>query len=311
MILTILLFLVGLGVLLKGADWLVSGASALARRFKVSPLIIGVSVVAIGTSLPELFVSVVAVLSGSSDISVSNVIGSNICNIALVLGIASLISPLLVSKKVFKIHMPVVFLTVFLLWLFGRNYILSRGAGVVFLILFLAYFGYLVLKRSAPGEEVSEAMTRSEWIRKVPVVAILLGFLGIVLGAKYMVDYGVKIARFIGVSEAIVGLTMIAVGTSLPELATSVVAVAKHEHDISVGNILGSNIFNIILVLGCVATTRPVAVATRLFRVDFWVMLGYTVVLFPLLFTGYKLSRKEGSFLLITYIAYIVYLYYH
>ena len=304
--LIIILFILGIWLLVKGAGWLVDGASRVAEIFKIPPLIIGLSVVAIGTSLPELGVSLTAVLRGSGDISVGNIIGSNICNIGLALAIAAIISVVLVSKSTLKKDFPVMMGVTVLLLIFIADRRLERWEGVLLFVSFICYFVYLSKRK--------EAFTYKEknypgWIRKYPWLSILFGMIGIAIGAKLMVDSGVQIARFIGVSEAIIGLSILAIGTSLPELVTSVVAMLHKESEMSLGNILGSNILNITLVLGCVSIIRPIDVSARLFRIDGWIMLGYAIILFPLLRTQYKLSKKEGGFLLTTYIIYLVYLY--
>ncbi len=306
MFLTIILFILGVCFLVKGAGWLVDGASRSAEIFKVSPLIIGLSVVAIGTSLPEFAVSLTAVLSGSGDISVGNIIGSNICNIGLALAIAAIISVVSVSISALKRDFPVMLGVTVLLLIFIANHKLERWEGILLFVGFIYYFVYLSRRKEVSTQEEKSYPI---WIKKSPWLAILFGMIGIAIGARFMVNSGVHIARFLGVSEAIIGLSMIAIGTSLPELVTSVVAMLHKESDISLGNILGSNILNITLVLGCVSIIRPINVAPRLFRIDGWIMLGYAIILFPLLLTQYKLSRKEGGFLLTTYIIYLVYLY--
>ncbi|MCK4353287.1 calcium/sodium antiporter [candidate division WOR-3 bacterium] len=308
MILTIILFFIGLGLLVKGSDWLVKGASKGAQALGVSPLIIGLSVIAIGTSLPELAVSVTAVLLGSGNISVGNVIGSNICNIALCLGITSIILAVPTTKDTLKKEFPIMLGIAILLWILGKNSILSRREGILFLGLFIAYFAYLMRKKKYSVLE-KEKKVYPLWIEKYYWLAVIIGIIGITIGAKFMVDTGIKIAKLIGISEAVIGLTIMAFGTSLPELTVSITAAFHKEPGISLGNILGSNIINIVLVLGCVATIQPIKVDPRLFKIDIWIMLGYSIILFPLFFTGYKLSRKEGIFLLITYIIYIIYLY--
>ena len=305
--LTIILFILGVWLLVKGADWLVRGASRTAEIFKVSPLIIGLSVVATGTSLPELGVSLTAVLSGSGDISVGNIIGSNICNIGLALGIAGIIGAVAVSKSALRRDFPIMLGITLLLLIFMANSRLERWEGILLFIGFVSYFTYLS-KRKEPFIQ-KEEKSYQRWIKRFPWLAILFGILAIAVGARLMVNSGVELARFLGVGEAIIGLSMIAIGTSLPELATSVVAMLHKESEISLGNILGSNIFNIVFVLGCVGIIKPINVSQRLFRIDGWIMLGYAIILLPLLLTQYQLSRKEGSFLLGTYIIYLVYLY--
>lgn len=306
-LLAIILFGLGIFGLVKSAGWLVDGASRSAELLKVSPLIVGLSVVAIGTSLPELGVSLAGALSGSGNISVGNVIGSNICNIGLVVGVAGIIATLSISKPILQKDFPIMTGLMFLLILFGINNKLERWEGVFLLFLFICYFIYLFYRHEPFSSKEKRSYTM--WIKKYPWIAIVIGILGVAFSAWLTVKMGTKIARFIGISESIIGLSMIAIGTSLPELVTSCVAMRHGESDISLGNVMGSNIANIALVLGCVGVVRPITIEPKLFRIDGWIMIGYALMLFPLLLTKYKLSKKEGGFLAGTYLVYVVYLY--
>jgi cation:H+ antiporter len=306
-LLTIILLGLGIFGLVKSAGWLVDGASRSAELLKVSPLIVGLSVVAIGTSLPELGVSLAGVLSGSGNISVGNVIGSNICNIGLVVGVAGIICTLSTSKSILQKDFPIMTGLMILLILLGINNKLERWEGVLLLSLFICYFIYLFYRHEPFISK--EKRSHPMWIKKYPWIAVIIGILGIAMSAWITVKTGTKIARFIGITESIIGLSMIAVGTSLPELVTSCVAMVHRESDISLGNVMGSNIANIALVLGCVGTVRPITIEPRLFRIDGWIMLGYALILLPLLITKYKLSRREGYFLVGSYLVYVFYLY--
>ncbi|HID96233.1 MAG TPA: calcium/sodium antiporter [Candidatus Latescibacteria bacterium] len=309
MLLAVVGFVIGMGILIKGADWLISGSARGAKALRISPIVIGSSVVAFGTSAPEMVVSLVAAFSGSGDISVGNVIGSNICNIALVLGVAALISPLKIQPGVLRMDLPITVVASLVLFLLGRNYLLGRLEGSILIVLFVVYIVFLASRKRPPEVLEEEEGKTPSWVKSHFWLAIILGLLGITAGAKLMVDQGIKIAMILGVSQAVIGITLVALGTSLPELVTSAVASWRKEYDIGIGNVLGSNVFNILLVLGVVSAARPIRVDHRLFQVDIWIMLAYILALFPLFFTGFKLTRKEGILLLAGYILYLAYLY--
>lgn len=313
-----LMIAVGLAGLFFGGEWLVKGSSRLARSFGISALIIGLTIVAIGTSMPELIVSVDAALRGSSDISVGNIIGSNIANIGLILGVAGLISPMVVKTSLVRREIPImVGVTLLLLLLVGDGEI-SQGDGILLLVGMVAFISLLIYseQRASQAEQALEAGVEAELEREIDgeitakqrpreALRVLLGIALLVLGARLTVDGAVALARGIGVSELVIGITLVAVGTSLPELATSVVAAFRREADISIGNVVGSNIANILLILGVTSVIRPIEVAPQVIRLDIWVALGFALVLFPFALNQ-KLTRWEAGVLLAVYISYIL-----
>ena len=308
----------GLAGLFFGGEWLVKGSSRLARSFGISALIIGLTIVAIGTSTPELIVSVDAALRGSSDISVGNIIGSNIANIGLILGIAGLISPMVVKTSLVRREIPImVGVTLLLLLLVGDGTI-SQGDGLLLLVGMVAFISLLIYaeQRASAAEQALEAGVEAELEAEIDgnitakqrpreALRVVLGIALLVVGARLTVDGAVALARGIGVSELVIGITLVAVGTSLPELATSVVAAFRGEADISIGNVVGSNIANILLILGVTSVISPVSVAPQIIRLDIWVALGFALVLFPFALNQ-KLTRWEAGVLLAVYIGYIL-----
>lgn len=317
MTLTLLMVLAGLALLVAGAELLVRGASTLALAFGMPSLIIGLTVVAFGTSAPELAVSLKASLAGQSDISVGNVIGSNTFNVLLILGISAAIVPLAVSSQLVRLDVPIMIGASGLAWLMAANGVIGRLEGVVLLAGIVGYTAMLIWLGKRQGNAVAlaepEAPKReAASIRRliVPSLMVVAGLVLLVLGAGWLVEGAVELARVLGVSELMIGLTIVAAGTSLPELATSVVASIRGERDIAVGNIVGSNIFNILAVLGAAATVAPdgVAVSPAMLRFDMPVMLAVALVCLPVFFTGGRISRLEGVLLLGYYGAYVAYL---
>lgn len=305
------MLMAGLVLLVLGAEWLVRGASQLAIRAGISPLAIGLTVVAYGTSTPELAVSVNAALSGQADIAVGNVVGSNICNVLLILGVSALAAPLIVSSQLVRLDVPLmiaVSLGTIGLAIDGN---VSRMDG---LILLAAAIGYTVLqlvlarRESSKAVDVDVVAPAGSVIASILFIVIGLGLL--MLGAQWMVGSAVTIAKWWGVSELVIGLTVVAVGTSLPELMTSVVASLRGQRDIAVGNIVGSNLFNLTAVLGAAAAISPsgVAVAAETLRFDLPVMTAVAVICLPIFFTGSSIARWEGALLLAYYVAYVTYL---
>ena len=296
--------LIGLALLYYGAEYLVRGGSAIASRSCVSPLVIGLTLVAFGTSAPELFVSTSAALHGLGDICIGNVVGSNICNIALILGLSALIAPLTVNAELFKRDLPImilasVVLTVVCLFCGG----IGRVVGLLFTIGIVAYTVVGVRSSSEkcggetppPQEDISRGMA---WL------AVIGGLLALVGGAKLILAGAVAIEKHFGVADEFVALTVVAVGTSLPELATSVVAAKKGEADIAIGNVVGSNIFNILGILGVSALLRPVSIE-GMDWVDFGMMLVTAIGLWPLMGARGRLGRFEGILLLVVYGIYL------
>lgn len=309
--LTAFLYVVSGFVLLTGAaEALVYGASSVARRVGLSPLVIGLTVVSIGTSLPELVVGVEAAIVGSGDIALGNVVGSNIGNIALILGVAALVHPVHVETQVVRVDAPILIVAslVFVgMILDGR---LGRLDGLLLVASLVAYVGYNLRTAGGAPETVQETVDdnlparHSVW---VDVGLIFLGIVGLLGGAHLLVEGAVVIAKEMGVGPIIIGLTIIAVGTSLPELATSVVAARRGEGDIAVGNAIGSSIFNILGILGVTVLVQPLS-TLRLGWVEMGVMVGTAVVIVPLFRTDWTLSRLEGTFLIFCYLGYLGYL---
>lgn len=298
----------GLVLLFFGGEFLVRGASALALRLGVSPLAVGLTVVAFGTSAPELVVSLDAALAGADDISMGNVVGSNICNIALILGLCSLIRPARVQAKLIRLDVPImvgVTLLLILLMLDGR---LTRLGGAVLVAGILAYTGMtLVLARRETRQvqhEYEEGIAGGGASTPRSLALVAAGLLALVLGGNLLVESAIAFATVLGVSEAVIGLTVVALGTSLPELATSLVAAIRQQGDIAIGNIVGSNIFNILGILGITAVVNPLTIG-GVTMVDLAVMLGLAVFLLPLLYTGLRLNRPEAAGLLVIYAGYI------
>lgn len=308
-LLHLLYAVLGIAGLYYGAEFLVKGGVSIARRAGVSPLVIGLTLVAFATSAPELVVSVSAAIDGSSDISLGNVVGSNICNIALILGLCACITPMVVQRQIlrFDAHFMVgsaVLLAVFYLSGNGVNRIQA-------LVLFAGMIVYVVWNVYASRKENAAAETEKTEEKLLPLwqslLLIVLALALLVAGAKIFLRSAVFFAGKLGLSEAVIGLTIVAVGTSLPELATSVVAAIKGEDDIAIGNVVGSNIFNILCILGITPLIAPLKNAA-LDPVDMGAMILVSILLVPMMRTGWKISRKEGAALLILYAGYITYL---
>lgn len=308
---SLLLILLGVVLLYAGAEGLVRGSASIARRLGLAPLVIGLTVVAFGTSMPELVVSIGAALSGSGPIAVGNVVGSNISNIALILGFSALIQPPRVQAQVIRVDVPILVLVSLLLVFFLQNEQLARLEGAVLLgglLLYTAFTLRAARKESGPvREEFAEGLPETSASLGRDIGFIVGGLLLLVLGARALVSGAVTIAEGLGVSQAVIGLTIVAVGTSLPELATSVLAAHKGEGDIAVGNVVGSNIFNILGILGVSSLVRPLE-QSGMTLIDLGVMLGLALVLLPLMRTGFRISRWEGGALFLGYVVYVAYL---
>ncbi|TLX57382.1 sodium:calcium antiporter [Stutzerimonas nosocomialis] len=320
---TLLIFvylIAGLVLLVIGAEVLVRGASRLAAIFGISPLIIGLTVVAFGTSAPETAVSVQASLGGSGDLAVGNVIGSNIANVLLILGLSALVAPLIVSRQLIRLDVPIMIGAGVLTFALAWDGTLDRLDGA---LLFASVVGYCVLlivlsrrsKRPAgEPDEFDEAFALKEkpgrfaWL--INLLLVVVGLVLLIGGSNLLVEGAVSLARALGLSELIIGLTVIAVGTSLPELATSMLAVFKGERDIAVGNIVGSSIFNLLLVLGAAALVAPsgLSISPNALAFDFPVMMAVFLACLPIFFSGYQISRWEGLLFFFYYLAYTAYL---
>lgn len=304
MLLQLLLLVLGFGMLVKGADWFVDGASNIAARFRIPQLVIGLTIVAMGTSAPEAAVSITAALQGSADITIGNIVGSNIINVLVILGLASAIVPIAVAKSTVKIEMPfLIGITLVLLGL-GMDGVISLLDGVILLVLFLVYLAYLLHMAKNNPEEGEETKMLKLW---QALAATVGGLVLIVLGSDVAVDAASQIARMLGLSERFIGLTIVALGTSLPELFTSVTAARRGNADIAVGNIVGSNVFNILFVVGLSSLVTPVPFAAN-FLVDTLVATAAVVFLLLAVAKRRKLVRWHGIVMLLGYVAYFLYL---
>lgn len=312
MILQIILLVFGLGLLIKGADWLVEGASTIAKKKQISDLAIGLTIVAFGTSAPELVVNVVASVQNHQDIVFGNIIGSNNFNLFFILGVAGLITPLVVQSSTAIKEIPISFIAAILLFVLANAFfvetaVLSRLDGFILLIFFAGFLFYVYkqLKREPEKNEVKELKLSNAKIWGL----IVLGLAGLVIGGRLVVTSAVDMATAWGVSEKLIGLTIIAAGTSLPELATTVVAAIKKNSDIAVGNIIGSNIFNIFFILGVSAVVRPIPF-DEIFNIDLYLLFAGTAFLFLAMYTSgkMKLDRWEAAVLLAVFLAYTGYL---
>lgn len=313
MILTVILLLAGFYLLIKGGDWLVDGSAAVARRNGVSELIIGLTIVAFGTSAPELVVSLFAALGGNADISVSNVVGSNFFNLLFILGVCGLIIPLTVSKSTVKLEIPFSIIAALVLMILGNDmflsdsiFMLSRIDGVILLV-FFSGFMYHIWRSIQSGE--NEKVTDGIMSNGKAVLFIILGLAGLVLGGRFVVNSAVSIAEYFNISQKLIGLTIVATGTSLPELVTSIVAARKKSMDIAIGNVVGSNIFNIFLILGVSATVTPINYNPA-FNTDIIILIAGTLFIMFAMFVGKKhqLDRWQAAVLLVVYVAYIVFI---
>lgn len=308
----VIIFLVlGLVALFVGAEGLIRGSSSLALKIGITPLVVGLTVVAFGTSTPELVVSLKAALIGNSSISLGNVVGSNIANIALIIGIAALIRPLDVHTNVIRREIPIMIGLSVLLILFLIDGELGFVEGLIFIIGIIIYTVVNVVmarkeKNAKVQEEFQEGL-KTKLSVLVSIIFIIGGLALMIVGANLFVTSSISIAKCIGVSDAIIGLTIVAIGTSLPELITAIVASYKNESDIAIGNVVGSNIFNILGILGITALVIPLN-SEGITYIDYGLMLFTAIILLPLSKTGFKISRLEGVILVVGYIIYIYYL---
>lgn len=308
-VLSIIQLVIGFLLLVKGADAFVDGASSIARRMRIPAFVVGLTIVAFGTSAPELAVSLTASLKGSNDIAIGNVVGSNIFNTLVVLGASAAITPIVVQKGMIKRDYPLSIIAAVLLGALSLNMMLGRGDGVVLLVAF-AFFMFMTvkvgLKERANSQDEEEAPKMST---VKAIIMLILGLVGIIWGGDSTVEGAKAIASSLGLSEALIGLTVVALGTSLPELVTSVVAARKGESDIAVGNVIGSNIFNIFLILGISATISPMNV-TQTYLYDMAVLALIMVLTFIPIAVTKKVSRWMGITMIMLYVGYTAYLVY-
>jgi len=311
----ILLMAGGIALLYFGGEWLVRNSVVLARSWGVSAMVVGLTVVAFGTSSPELAASLAAALTGSPGIAIGNVIGSNIFNILAILGVTALLAPIAVQARFIKREVPIMIgVTLLLFPLLYSGHSLSRPEGLLLVALLGLYIWFLYRADQGEVAEVQSEFeqeygdnrkTKADWRTYVGVV---VGLVLLVAGARLLVMGAVELARGVGVPELIIGLTIVAAGTSLPEVAASIIAALKREPDIALGNIVGSNIFNILSILGITALVQPIGLPWESVQRDMWVMLGISLLLWPFLFTGSRLGRREGGAFLALYVAYMVFL---
>lgn len=308
LLIQVVLLVVGFVMLIKGADWFVDGAASLAGKFGIPQLVIGLTIVAMGTSAPEAAVSISAALQDNAGITIGNVVGSNIMNVLVILGLASVIIPIAVKKSTVKYEIPFTILITVVLAVLGlMDNKISRLEGVILWVLFIAYLAYLFLMTKKGEAEVEEKESKLDKVWKM-IVFILIGGGLIVWGSDVTVDAATKIAQYFKMSDQLIGLTIVALGTSLPELITSVTAAKKGNADIAIGNIVGSNIFNILFVVGTTALITPVVYAQS-FLVDSIVAVATMVLLWLLVLNkDRKLKRWGGAILLVGYVAYFAYL---
>jgi cation:H+ antiporter len=313
----VLLFIIGLAALIAGAELLVRGASRIALSLGISPLVIGLTIVAMGTSSPEVAVSVGAVLNGNTDIAVGNVVGSNIFNVLFVLGISAVITPLVVHSQVIRQEVPIMIGAAVVLGIMIIDGTLGRSEAGLLLLLLVVYLLFLLrqsrTETPAICDEYAGGFQRSgEWDSHWAVQALLIvvGLGLLVLGSDWLVDSAVAFARALGVSDLIIGLTVIAAGTSMPEVATSIMAAIRGERDIAVGNAIGSSTFNILGCLGLAGVVSPtgLGIAPAVLNFDVWVMIAVSIACLPVLRLGQQIGRKRGLLFLAYYVAYLAYL---
>jgi cation:H+ antiporter len=314
--LTYILLLIGFALLIAGANFFVEGASKIAGFLNISPLLIGLTIVAFGTSSPEATVSILAALNGNADVALGNVIGSNIFNITLVVGITAMINPLKVESETIRKEIPFTLLASTALMIFISDRVLesvskdivTRGDGLILLLIFAVFMYYLFeVARKSRSNTQSEDIKTSGSIWTKQILVTLAGLAAIIFGGDLVVRSSTEIAVSLGMSETLVGLTIVAVGTSLPELVTSITAAIKKQSEIALGNIVGSNIFNILFVLGAAAAITPLGVDPKIV-VDITIMILLTIVLLACSRTHYAVGKYEGSFLAAAYIIYLIYI---
>lgn len=299
--------LISLVILYFGAEWLVGGASSLAARLRISPLIIGLTIVSMGTSAPELVVSIKAAMAGQSALSIGNVLGSNLFNTALILGVSALIIPLTVKRQLLKVDVPVMVGATLLFLIMFLDGKLSFTESIILVGLFISYMAYLLIVslKNKETNENNDIIIRIYKHWAIDVSLIGLGLVGLIYGSDLLVDNAIVIAKNLGMSEAMIGLTIVAAGTSIPELATSIVAALKRQTDIAIGNVVGSNTFNLLLILGTAGAIHPIQ-TPDINITDSLFLLGTGLLLWLFMKTSTKLGRFQGLIFLLAYIGYYV-----
>ena len=302
----ILFIILGVWCVLKGADYLTEGAAAVARRMHIPEMIIGLTIVAAGTSAPELFVSVVSALKGTSDMAVGNVVGSNIMNTMLIVGVAAMVAPMNISKNTVKKDLPFTVAASMLLLFLAFDHFLGHVGGFMLLAGFALFMAYSIYSASrAPEHDSNDLVVQMSKLKSA--IFVLGGLLLLIVGSNVFVDHASQLAFSMGISEGVVGLTVVAGGTSLPELATTVVAARKGQSALAIGNVIGSNVFNILLILGLTATIHPLQIE-GITTIDMAVMLLSVSFVWIFCFTRLKVERWEGATLLVGYLAYLIWL---
>lgn len=302
---TYLILIIGFILLIKGADYFVEGSSSVAKLLKVPPVIIGLTIVALGTSLPEAAVSITAATTGNNDIALSNIVGSNIFNLLMVVGVCALIKPFLADADIVRRDYPLTILLTGVLWFFARDLTITRIEGFIFLAGLAAYLFYMIsTSLRSRNEMVDTPATLPAWKSALFIIG---GIAAIIYGGDLVVDSASKIAAAFGLSQTLIGLTVIAIGTSLPELATSIIAARKGESGLALGNVVGSNIFNILFILGSSTAISPIAVAAESVT-DILILLVVSLIMYIFIRTGSKVSRAQGFISVALYVAYTAFI---
>lgn len=300
-------FIIGLIILYLGGEGLVRGSSRLARAMGINPVLIGLTIVAFGTSAPELVVSIIAAFKGSNDLIMGNILGSNIANIGLILGISALIYPISIKLTLVKVELPFMISISILLLLLSQNLIIEHIEGAILFILLISmiiYSCYDAFKEPKEIEKEFSELVQVDRSYYKNILYIVFGVIGLSIGAKLLVDSAISIAQSLGVSQALIGITAVAIGTSLPELTTSVIAALKRESGIIIGNIIGSNIFN-IGILGIISVLKPIEMNQHLLQFEFFIMILFSIILLPIMKTGFKITKTEGLLLLLFYLMFL------
>lgn len=317
MLQAIILIVIGFIFLIKGADFLVDGSSNIAKKFHIPEIIIGLTIVSIGTSMPELFVSTTSALEGHTDMAMGNIIGSNVCNLLLILGLSSMIRPVQFQKETRLIEIPMcLILTILFFGLCNTGTGISRLEAGLLIFLFLLFIGYTIYmgKKGQEFDEIKETKKERKELEKIPVlknvIYVILGIILLKIGGDFTVDNAIVVAKHFGLSEKFISLTILAVGTSLPELVTSVTAAIKGNSDIAIGNIIGSNIFNMLLIIGVSSFITPI-VYNISYNVDLSILVGSLIILslFPIIPPKNEMSRSNGLIYFLSYVGYIILLF--
>ncbi len=309
-----LLFVLGLAILYYGAEWLVKGASALALRFGIRPLVVGLTVVALGTSMPEFVVNFFAALTGEDSLALGNIIGSNIANIGLILGVSALVMPLGVARSTLKREYPILLGVMTLFYLISLDGRISRLDGGLLVFCLVAFLLYIIhdarrtASQTAAEEALHDVIEEPTALPRKHLLMLFFGIIFLALGAQLMVRAAVAVAEVFGIQPIVIGLTIVAIGTSLPELAASVVGAFRGEDDLALGNVIGSNLLNVLFVIGLVALIRPINVEQDALTIHFPVMLAFSLLILPLARSGFKITRPEGALFVTAFVSYTTYL---